>query len=339
MNIIYSGATDVGKVRDHNEDAFTIIADRNLVMVCDGMGGHAAGEVASGIGIETISAIFNEFNLDLFVDKSLRFPDGITPEGKLLVGAIAVANHRIVERGRESQEQTGMGTTVVACHFGNGVVSICHVGDSRAYLIRDKGLKRVTVDHSWVSEVMEKHNLSEEESENLVNKNVITRALGTKPEIRTDISQLRVQKDDLFLLCSDGLCGMVNDGAILKTAIALGDNLDTLAHDLIRQANEAGGADNITICAARVVDHEENIEFQEFQRVTVDWNADPEASKIREIAASKFVPEKTAPINTVEDTAAFRAGPPGKSHRRGAFIFIFVLILIAVVVVWYFRAV
>ena len=183
-------ATDVGKVRDHNEDAYAIISEQNLVMVCDGMGGHAAGEVASQLAVETISTIFEEHDLQLFVGEDFPYPEETHRRGQAVrrrYCGCQPADHRPRQSSRP--DHTGMGTTVVACHFQDGVVSFCHVGDSRAYLIRNGSIKRVTIDHSWVSEVMEKHHLSEEESGNLVNRNVITRALGTRTAIRIDISQ------------------------------------------------------------------------------------------------------------------------------------------------------
>ncbi len=326
MQIIYAGASDVGKVRDHNEDAYAVIPEVNLIMVCDGMGGHAAGEVASEMAVETISAIFKDQDLQLFAVDGLPYPEEISPEGKLLVGAIAVANHRIIEVAKESTERSGMGTTVVACHFQNGVVSICHVGDSRAYLIRQGNIRRVTIDHSWVSEVMEKHHLTEEESENLVNRNVITRALGTRPTIKTDISQIRFQKDDLFLLCSDGLCGMISDSEILKAANAGADDLNQLAQVLIAKANEAGGSDNITVCIARVIEQGEIPDFDEIRRATVDWGTDKELAQIEQIAHSKFPDTTEAPPQPAGSTVGFTV-PVRKKHDISPLLWIAILIV------------
>jgi serine/threonine protein phosphatase PrpC len=157
--------------------------------------------------------------------------------------------------------------------------------------VRDGAIKRLTVDHSWVSEVMEKHNISEAEAEAQVNKNVITRALGTKLAIRTDISQLRFRKDDVFILCSDGLCGMVADGEILRVAL---DNQNA-PHDLVKQlitrANEAGGVDNITVCVAKVDEQLEAEDFDEIRRITVAWEADPELGAIESLAEEHFPKE------------------------------------------------
>ena len=338
MKITFAGASDVGKVRHHNEDSYAIDPERNLMLVCDGMGGHAAGEVASRIGIETVTKFFSENDLKIFEAESFRYPETITSLGKLLAGAIAVANQRIIEHGRSVPGQTGMGTTVVACHFDNGVVSICHVGDSRAYLIREQNIRRVTVDHSWVSELMEKHNLTEEEAEMQVNKNVITRALGTKPQIRVDISQIRFIKGDLFLICSDGLTGMVSDGDILKASNQHGEDLDALVNDLIERANAAGGVDNVTVCAARIADLEKEQEFDEIRRITIDWGEEREVNELSRIATDNF-PSADKP--KVEAQAAAETGefttPVSKKKRAISPLFFILIILVIVVILafWY----
>lgn len=304
MNITFAGNTDVGRVRDHNEDAFAIAPEDHLVVVCDGMGGHAAGEVASGIAIETITKIVKQVPAEHLNSKEFSWPDDITDDGKVLVGAIAAANHRVIDHGRQNPTRGGLGTTVVSCKFTDGVVSVCHVGDSRVYLVRDAAIKRLTVDHSWVSEVMEKQNISEAEAEAQVNKNVITRALGTKPAIRTDISELRFRKDDIFILCSDGLCGMIDDAAILKATLETKDNPDGLVSRLISEANEAGGADNITVCVAKVEEQVEAENFDELRRITVDWASDAELGAIESLADKYFPSEpKGEDPETAEETA------------------------------------
>lgn len=338
MKIDFSGASDVGRVRHHNEDSFAIDQSNNLMLVCDGMGGHAAGEVASRIGIETVEKLFSPDNANLFDGDPFRYPETITGDGKLLAGAIAVANHRIIEHGRSVPGQTGMGTTVVACHFANGVVSICHVGDSRAYLIRDRNIRRVTVDHSWVSELMEKHNLTEEEAEAQVNKNVITRALGTRPQLRVDISQIRFLKGDLFLICSDGLTGMVGDGEILKAASEHGDNLDELVKDLIGRANEAGGMDNITVCAAKVVEQDSEPEFDEKRRITIEWESEPEIDRLAKIAGSMFTasPKQDSGHQAAAETGEFRPVSPKKKSALSPIFFVIIFIIIVLILAfWY----
>lgn len=338
MKVLFAGASDVGKVRPHNEDSYAIDPAHNLMLVCDGMGGHAAGEVASRIGIETVTKMFTDSERKLFESASFSYPETITPPGKLLAGAIAVANHRIIQHGRSVPGQTGMGTTVVACHFDQGIVTICHVGDSRAYLVRDQNIRRVTIDHSWVSELMEKHNLSEEEAEMQVNKNVITRALGTKPQIRVDISQIRVVKGDLFLICSDGLTGMVSDGDILRSAAQFGEDIDSLVKDLIERANAAGGVDNVTVCAARVVDVEATPDFEEIRRVTIDWIEEREVNELTRISDENFPAEETQQSDTRQSavTGEFSTPPPKKKSALNPLFFVLIILIIVVILAfWY----
>lgn len=339
LKIVYAGATDVGRVRNHNEDNYAIDNERNLMLVCDGMGGHAAGEVASQIGIETIKSLFADFDLAKFQRPGLVFPEEITPEGKLLVGAIAVANHRIVHHGRAVPGQTGMGTTVVACQFTGGVISVCHVGDSRAYLVRNGNIRRITIDHSWVSELMEKYNISEEEAELQVNKNVITRALGTKSAIRVDISQIRVLPNDIFIICSDGLTGMVADSDILRLADENSGDMDALVQSLIVHANDNGGQDNVTVCAARVMEVVTNEDFEEVRRLTVDWGDDAHISEIGEVADQLFPPVESSPASSppAEETTRFKSAGDKKKRRRlisPLAFFIFLVVVVIILAVW-----
>ena len=220
-----------------------------------------------------------------------------------------------------------MGTTVVACHFKDGVVSVCHVGDSRAYLIRNGNIKRITIDHSWVSEVMEKHHLTEEESENLVNRNVITRALGTRTAVERISLQIRFAQGDVFLLCSDGLCGLVSDTDILKASTSCEDDINRLIQELIAKANDAGGNDNITLVVAKVVDQEETSDFDEVRRVTVDWNEDNQIARIAEVIAAKFPTEPEIPSPPTSATVNFKAPIP---KERGLSPVLWIIILVVV---------
>jgi serine/threonine protein phosphatase PrpC len=293
MKIEYFGNTDVGRVREHNEDNYSLLPDYNLVVVCDGMGGHAAGEVASGIAVDTIRSIFSESDRKFFEREPFTYPEELTANGKLLVGAISVANQRVLDHSKQDRALAGMGTTVVACQFHDGVVSICHVGDSRAYLIREGSIKRMTIDHSWVNELMEKHHLTEEESKSYVNSNVITRALGTKLGVQVDISEVIFKTGDLFLLCSDGLTGLVSDSEILSSSGANEGNPQGLVDELIRMANEAGGNDNITVCVARVVDQEPIANFEEIRRATIDWEDEFQLEEIYTIIDNMFTSNAT----------------------------------------------
>ncbi|MCK4857238.1 MAG: Stp1/IreP family PP2C-type Ser/Thr phosphatase [candidate division Zixibacteria bacterium] len=332
MKIRFAGATDVGQVRTNNEDNFAVLTDRNLMVVCDGMGGHAAGEVASGIAAETIVTLFAEHDLKVFTSERFVYPEEITPEGKLLVGAIAVANTRIHDRSRSHPELAGMGTTVVACQFKDGVVSICHAGDSRGYLMREGSLKQITIDHSLLNELMEKYPAQEEESKNFVNANVITRALGTKPSIKVDISEIAFKEGDLFLLCSDGLSGMVTDSQLLETVSAHPDNPDQLITALIDLANAAGGADNITVCVARIDEQKQVDEFEEVRRVTLHWGEGPEADDIHQIADSKFDSDAVSSPGT-SDAVTDVSPPTAKKKSVRIWSYLLIVIILALLVI------
>jgi protein phosphatase len=302
MKFQFAGATDVGRVRDHNEDYFAIVPEQNLVVVCDGMGGHAAGEVASRIAVETICRIFDTGDLKLFNREEFHYPnDEISRSGKLLLGAIATANQRVFDAGNRRSEMAGMGTTVVACCFHDGGVSVCHAGDSRVYLLREGKLQQITTDHSWVNELMQQYNLTEEESKSHVNSNVITRALGTKQEIKIDISERLLQVDDLLLLCSDGLSGMIENDLLEKTALTLREEPQQLVGRLIELANENGGTDNITVSVASVLEVESDFQLTEIETATADWGAGSELEAVYKIVGTLFS-ESEAPTTDADDT-------------------------------------
>jgi protein phosphatase len=327
MEIKYAGATDVGRVRDHNEDDYLLLPDDNLMLVCDGMGGHAAGEVASSIAVETVKRAYEVYDLDLFASEQLPYPVELTSEAKLLAGAVTMANLRVYEHGRRDRGHAGMGTTLVGCHFHeNGVVSICHVGDSRGYLIREGVIRRITVDHSWVNELMEKHNITEEESRSYVNSNVITRALGTKEVVKVDVSEITYRTGDIFLLCSDGLPGMLSDSAIMSTVKAHPDDIDELVADLIARANDAGGTDNITVCVASVLEQAPPADFEEVRRATVDWGAGDLPAFIHSAVAEMF--GEADPESNVETTGI--AVQPEKKKRRSLTFLLILLILLLI---------
>lgn len=289
MRIQFAGATDVGRVRDHNEDYFAIVKQSNLAVVCDGMGGHAAGEVASKIAVETICRIYESEDYQMFDREEFTFPsDQLSAPGRLLIGAIAVANQRVFDAGNRSSELSGMGTTVVACAFHNGGVSVCHAGDSRVYLFRQGELRQVTSDHSWVNELMQQYNLTEEESKAHVNSNVITRALGTRQEIKIDIVELNLEVGDLLLLCSDGLSGMVMDAQLAETVAAFQENPGDIVDRLIEQANENGGTDNITALICKVLETEDNQAFSGGETMTAEWGVGTELEAVYEIVENLF---------------------------------------------------
>ena len=237
------GATDVGRVRSVNQDDYVVLTGDSaplgeaLIAVADGMGGHAAGEVAS------------EMSLALLVDslKGARAPDE-----RALRDAFSRANAGVFREASEKPEYRGMGTTLVAGLLTGGELIIGNVGDSRMYLHRNGELSRVTRDHSWVGEMAAAGVITEEQAANHPRRNVLTRALGVSSSVDADLARLPLRRGDRIMLCSDGLHGMVDDKTIAE--IIGGKSLDPkkAARELIDLANKAGGTDNITVALARI---------------------------------------------------------------------------------------
>jgi PPM family protein phosphatase len=229
-----AGRTDAGRVRRRNEDSFVL--DPPLFAVADGMGGAQAGEVASRLA----AGAFREYH----------DADRLEPAERV-EAIIQEANRRIYERARTDSEASGMGTTVTAAILTNGRVSIGHVGDSRAYRIRNGELEQLTEDHSLVADLMRSGRLTPEEADAHPQRSVITRALGTDAEVDVDTVTIDVEPGDLFLLCSDGLTTMVPEEDILRLVEEAG-TLDEAARSLVRAANSGGGEDNITVVLFKV---------------------------------------------------------------------------------------
>jgi serine/threonine protein phosphatase PrpC len=229
-----AGRTDAGRVRRRNEDSFVL--DPPLFAVADGMGGAQAGEVASRLA----AAAFREYH----------DADRLEPAERV-EAIIKEANRRIYQRARTDAEVSGMGTTVTAAILTNGRVSIGHVGDSRAYRVREGELERLTEDHSLVADLMRSGRLTPEEADAHPQRSVITRALGTDADVDVDTVTVDVEPGDLFLLCSDGLTTMVPEDDILRIVQDAG-TLDEIARTLVRAANSGGGEDNITVVLFRV---------------------------------------------------------------------------------------
>jgi PPM family protein phosphatase len=229
-----AGLTQTGNVRRSNEDSFLLRSP--LFMVADGMGGALAGELASRMCAEAFA------ELDL-----------IQHQGEeALRATISVANRRIWDRSRTDAETSGMGTTVTAALVGeNGVVSFAHVGDSRAYLLRDGALQRLSEDHSLVHELVRQGQLSEVEAEQHPQRSVITRALGTDEEVQIDTFSLEARPGDVLLLCTDGLTRHVPDERIAGVLGRAAD-AESACRELVADALEGGGSDNITVVVARM---------------------------------------------------------------------------------------
>jgi serine/threonine protein phosphatase PrpC len=247
------GMTDTGRVREHNEDTIGTDADIGLVVVADGMGGYKAGEVASGITVRTVLSLMK----DAVEREDLGRPDDdsrLSRSGILLRDAIQRANKLIHQTARTQPNCDGMGTTVVAGLFFDNKLTIAHVGDSRLYRLRDGKLEQVTQDHSLLQELVSRGFYTPEEAQRAAQKNYVTRALGVEPVVEVDVTEVPVLKDDLYLLCSDGLYDMVEDDDIQLTINTFGANLETVARQLVLLSNDNGGRDNISVVLVRVLD-------------------------------------------------------------------------------------
>jgi protein phosphatase len=252
MDMKAFGLSHVGRQRQHNEDSYLVESNARLFLVADGMGGHAAGEIASRIAVDSIS----EFILHTKEDDGTwphAYDEHYKRSTNRLVAAVRLANTRVLEAMRKDARLRGMGTTVVACLADDETMSVAHVGDSRAYLIRNGELSRITNDHSWVFEQVQAGMLTEAEAEKHPLRNVITRALGGALSVSPDASEIEVRKGDVYLLCSDGLTGMVPEEEILRVVTQNSDDLEQACQKLIDTANERGGLDNITAVLVRAV--------------------------------------------------------------------------------------
>ncbi len=247
------GITDVGLQRDHNEDTFAVLAEHALFVVADGMGGHRAGDVASRLASESILDFFQR-TAGEEVTWPFHFDSGLSESENRLLTAIRLANRQIYEHSLKSQDLRGMGTTVVGALFNSDTrkMYVGHVGDSRAYVIRDGQIAQLTRDHSLVNDYLKVMPDMPEDQRSELPKNVITRALGMQEVVEVDLLAHETKLGDTFVLCSDGLSGMISDAEILQAATQNGD-LSAACRRLAALANEHGGEDNITAVVVRIV--------------------------------------------------------------------------------------
>ena len=284
MSVIASSAhTDTGRRRRRNEDAF--VCEPPLFAVADGMGGAQAGEVASRLAADSL--------------RELELGDLSSPEQT--VELIREANRRVYEYSSENASARGMGTTMTVALVEGSVVTIGHVGDSRAYLLRDDQLTQLTQDHSLVAELVRSGRLSPKEAASHPRRSVITRALGTDSDVEVDVFSLRGQDGDLFLLCSDGLTSMLSDEEIARLLVATRADLDEAGKALITAANQAGGEDNITVVMFELEADE----------------AEPEEEAAQELDVAKTLTEADA-VPALKDEP--KQSPRVHRSRRGALI-------------------
>ncbi len=249
----FAGKTDVGRVRSHNEDNLLIPDEVPIAVVSDGMGGHACGEVASEITVDTIGNYYKQTAQEGGRSWPFRLPQAEIERNRMIT-AIKLANSQIFDTAAAEAEKKGMGCTVEALYFSQGRFYIGHVGDSRVYRIRGGAIQLLTEDHSLLNDWRRMKEMSGEEIRNFPHRNVVVRALGLSESVAVDVIVEEYKIGDIYLMCSDGLNDMLEDEEILALVEAKKKRLDGACAALVDAANEAGGKDNITVLLAHVLE-------------------------------------------------------------------------------------
>jgi protein phosphatase len=252
LRTVSAVASHPGLRRDENEDSYCIREDLGLYMVADGMGGHAAGEIASRMAIEAVEAFIKDTR-DADINRTWPFPydSTLSLDGNRLKASLRLANRRIGIAMEADETLRGMATTAAAVLFGANPPVVAHVGDSRVYRWRDGVLEQLTDDHSWVGEQVRAGTMTEPDARRHPWRNVVTRALAGGDDPDVDVAALDLKAGDRLLICSDGLCGVVSRERI-EAIVGRGDPLDATCQALIEAANDAGGPDNITAALIQV---------------------------------------------------------------------------------------
>ncbi|HMI29902.1 MAG TPA: Stp1/IreP family PP2C-type Ser/Thr phosphatase [Gaiellaceae bacterium] len=300
--------TDPGRTRRHNEDSYVI--EPPLFAIADGMGGAQAGEVASRLA----TAALKEGQADAGGEQ--RISD-----------LIQAANRRVYDRSSSDPNTSGMGTTITVALVEDDHVAFGHVGDSRAYLIRDASMEQLTEDHSLVNELLKTGKLSREEAETHPQRSVITRALGTDPDVDVDTFSVRAENGDLFLLCSDGLTDMVSEESILDVVERHRHDIDGALRALVKEANRGGGQDNITVVAFEIANgmltHDGDTREQ----------ALPPADDEDTLSELDAVPTVDTAVVSVDEIQAEDKAVRRRRRRRRILAWLAILLLVAAVAV------
>jgi serine/threonine protein phosphatase PrpC len=300
--------TDPGRTRRHNEDSYVI--EPPLFAIADGMGGAQAGEVASRLA----TAALKEGQADAGGEQ--RISD-----------LIQAANRRVYDRSSSDPNTSGMGTTITVALVEDDHVAFGHVGDSRAYLIRDASMEQLTEDHSLVNELLKTGRLSREEAETHPQRSVITRALGTDPDVDVDTFSVRAENGDLFLLCSDGLTDMVSEESILDVVERHRHDIDGALRALVKEANRGGGQDNITVVAFEIANgmltHDGDTREQ----------ALPPADDEDTLSELDAVPTVDTAVVSVDEIQAEDKAVRRRRRRRRILAWLTILLLVAAVAV------
>jgi len=250
--VLATGETNVGMKRTHNEDRFACLDEDHLYVVADGMGGHASGEVASQMAVDTLREFFRATAADPEATWPYKMDKSRGYEENRLITGIKLANLRIYEAAQRDPKLRGMGTTVAGMLVVDDGVLLAHVGDSRIYRVRDGKMVQLTEDHSLLNDYIKMKRLTEEEIANFPHKNVIVRALGMKEHVKVDTQLDKPQPGDIYVICSDGLAGPASDEEILEVITQYND-LKTASQKLVEKANTNGGPDNITVVLSKVM--------------------------------------------------------------------------------------
>jgi serine/threonine protein phosphatase PrpC len=247
-----ASCTDPGMVRSHNEDSIAADAANGLVVLADGMGGYNAGEVASGMAT---TVIITEMQQILSSARPYDVDQRTSQEiaSRLVREQVLKANTSIYQAAQSQPQYAGMGTTLVTCLFFDNRILVAHLGDSRLYLQRGGSFRQVTRDHSLLQEQIDSGLITVEQAKKAQHKNLVTKALGIDPSVEPEIHEYPTKPGDIYLLCSDGLCDMVEDEDIGMTLQALGANLKLAAQQLVQMANDNGGRDNVSVILVRVL--------------------------------------------------------------------------------------
>ncbi len=246
--------TDVGCIRANNEDNFGYDPRHGIYVVCDGMGGQAAGEVASKVCVDTVLRFFRDLGRNSEPSRSASMVNGASERAGLLIKAIQSANQAVHAAAERNPDYAGMGTTVVAALVSGEFLSIAHVGDSRIYRVRDGEIEQLTRDHSLVMDQLRLGLMTPAEARSSNLQNIITRALGSEPEVEVDLDDLMARAGDVLVLCTDGLTRHVPDDAIAE-AVSKHRDLNQACALLIEAARDGGGEDNITCILLRFQQH------------------------------------------------------------------------------------
>jgi len=287
MKLKFGVETDVGRRRELNEDYHAIVKDKNLFIVCDGMGGYRHGEIASFLAIETVLDFYNKSPHQLVDDVAVDIPFDLEPHAKRLVGGIRLANHRIYRISDAVDDHSSMGTTIVAVVFVDNFVVVAHMGDSRCYRIREGVIERITRDHSSVQDLIDDGMITLKEAWKHPQRNEIKRALGHKPYEKIGICAVDSRRGDRFLLCSDGLNDELWDEEIYEHVVAGASDRDLGCKRLVKRANMAGGHDNISAMMVQVVE-EGKISHPPGFPMDIEKESGQVLKKLSNIVANRF---------------------------------------------------